>query len=81
VGNSKFPDDHLIERLRGRSRPSSSGAMKRLASRAAWLIGRIIEREHYDLPSDLDVDELKAIALAIEALDERRLRNIKENPP
>ena len=38
---SKFPDDHRIERVRGRKRPSRAQVKKELAMRIAWLERKI----------------------------------------
>ncbi len=67
----RFADDHFIPSLRGEKRIAPAAVRKRLASRAAWLEETIQEREPMGLPVSLYLEELAAIAQAVEAFDAR----------
>ncbi|MDX2166841.1 MAG: hypothetical protein SF182_07245 [Deltaproteobacteria bacterium] len=64
----RFADDHCIPALRGMKRPPVRKVRSAFARRAAWLERKCEERVARGLSVDLLVDELAAIAVAVELL-------------
>lgn len=78
--NKRFPEDYVIETLRGSEVPDSNRVLRAFADRASRVVREI---ESYrdrarDPKAGYLVAELAAIAVAVELVDKRRLENIEK---
>jgi hypothetical protein len=76
--DKRFPDDHVIETLRGARVPNSGRVLRTFADRASWLVRKIegYQDRARDPKASYLVEELSAIAVAIELVENKRSENI-----
>lgn len=66
---SRFPDDHPVEAVRDRRRPTRTEILRELAGRIAWLQERIGSRVRLGQPHQHESLEILALTAAAEIVE------------